>query len=213
MGIILLAVILMALLISFTNRELDVNLILPAITVSIIIIFVWIFSKKAIGSYIDAEVSMKITPFQRWWITTAAHFKKPLPGGILFPLIFLLISQGAIKILAILSFDARALPAKAAKKYGLTRRSGLMNEWDYALIAFWSLVAVMALGIVSRTIFSYSPANGLILLSKYSLYFVLWNLLPLGHIDGSRIFFGSKPLYIFSLILAALTFFIVFPVL
>ena len=50
-------------------------------------------------------------------------------------------------------------------------------------------------------------------LARYSIYFSVWNLLHLGQLDGTKIFFGSRilwvVLFILSLIGLSLAFFLV----
>lgn len=210
---IIVAILIMSIILSFANYAQIITIqgalaYLNILIYSTIIILATVFAKKAKAYNIDVKIEHKIIQWKRWWIYKKSHFKKPLPGGIIFPVLFALISNGWIKILAFLQFDAKALPTKVARKRRIKTYADLM-EWDVGIIAFFGLVASLAIAIIA----SYA---GLTDLAKISLYYSLWNLLPIGQLDGIKIFFGSKPtrtdyihlfppLYIFSLLITAIT--------
>ena len=98
-------------------------------------------------------------------------------------------SDGWIKCFTFLQFSATALPSKVVKKYGRKRFAGIM-DWDDALLVFWSTVPLLLLALILK---GYLPE-----LSKLSIYYALWNLIPIGQLDGSRLFFGSRVLFIFT---------------
>jgi hypothetical protein len=168
--------------------------------VSITIISLSIITKKIIGNYLDIEVESKIFPFQRWWFTKWSYFKKPIPAGIIFPTILLLITSAKAQMLTFLSFYSTALPSKVAKRIGRHRYSEV-TEWDESLIAFWSLAFLWIIAIISNYLLLKTNIYFFYLLKNYTLYYSIWNMIPWGHLDGSRIFYGSKNLYFFALIL------------
>ena len=197
---IITAIFLMAVIISFIQNELKVSVFLSSLLISLIIISVSVFSKKIAAYHIDVEIKQKIWEFKRFWITAWSYLKAPFPIGLVLPILLGFLSGGALKFFAFLQFKSKALPAKASKKYGLDRYSGIM-EWDDALIVFYSTLAVLVLSIAV----SFSNLAFLNSLAKYSLIYAISNLIPIGNLDGTKLLFGSRALFVFTWILAIIT--------
>jgi hypothetical protein len=204
---LIIAIVLMSLLISFNNNTFSESKIASALLISIIVISLAVYTKKITAHKIDTKITIKNWEFQRYWIGTRSHLKKPFPIGIFLPLLLGFVSGGLVKFLAFLQFKLEALPAKAVKKYGQRRFSDAM-EWDDALVVFYSLCPLLVLSIISA--FLSSSSLFFMDLAKYSLYYSIYNLIPFGLLDGNKLFFGSRPLYVFSLILTVCTALIVF---
>lgn len=202
-----LVVVVMTLVLSFKDGFIFQETLLNSFLISLIILFVSVFSKKYVANILDSRIEINFWQWRRYWITRHAYFIKPIPVGLLFPLVLSIFSEGVIIMLAFLQFSAFALPSKVAKKYG-TRRFSSVIDWEYALICFYSMLAVLLLGIVSS--FISSPSFPFEYLGHLCFYYSVWNILPIGQLDGIRIFFGSRPLYVFALILLALSGFIIF---
>lgn len=215
---IIISIITMGFVISFSylknilSAEVSVNC-LKILSYSAIIILTAVFARKLSSAKRDIEIEHKIWEFQRWWIHRKAYFKKPIPMGLIFPILLSIISTGFIKCLTFLQFDSEALPSKIAKKYGPKRlRFAEINEWDLGVIAFWGLAATLALSLIAHYL-------GFAELAKYSLYYSMWNLIPFSQLDGMKILLGSAaprkesgifaPLYIFAWIIALIVLFIV----
>jgi hypothetical protein len=207
---IIIAIILATALFSFNNNILDFDI--SYFIIPLIIITVFVTAQKVTANYIDVAIEIKTWELKRFWYTTWAELKKAAPLGIILPLLLGFLSGGMIKMLALLQFHATELPSKVAKKYGIRRIMHIM-EWDDALVGFYGILSVCILAIVSSKIlpiFISSTLFSFASLAKFSLYYAIWNLVPLSKITGSKIFFGSRPLYFFTLILTFLTGMIVF---
>ena len=76
-------------------------------------------------------------------------------------------------------------------------------EWDDALIGFYSTLALLVLASVCSfiNVASFPFAE----FAKYSLYYALYNLIPFSPLDGAKIFSGSRPLYIFTLVISGIS--------
>ena len=199
-----LAIILMTLIIAFSNKAqgLVLDRIIIGLVISVIIILVSLVAKKITAHNIDTKITHKIWEWQRYGFGKGSYLKKPVPMGILLPLLLTFISVGVIKFFTFLEFESQAMPAKAVKKYGRFRFSNI-NEWDDALVGFYGLIAVLALAIISSFISnSWFPFREL---SKYAFIYAICNIIPLSSLDGTKIFFGSKPLYITSLVLTLIS--------
>jgi len=199
--IVLISVVLMSLIILLHEKSL--NFLWIFIT-SLLIISVSVFCKKLTARFIDIEIEHKFWQVERIWFGKGRHLKNPFPAGVIIPAAFSLISNSFVTCLSLIQFESRALPAKAVKKYG-TRRFSEIMEWDLCMIGFYGIIGLFLLSLVTRFFASYFFESSLMLLSKYSFYYVIWNLLPISSLDGAKIFFGSSRLYIFTLILALIT--------
>jgi len=205
-GIIIIAIIFMSLIILLHGESLN---FLWIGLISTLTILVSVFCKKLTAKNIDIKIEHEIWFFQRWWIGKSSHLKNPVPAGVIFPAVLSLISYGFITCFSILQFESKALPAKVVKKYGTKRFSDIM-EWDLCMIGFYGILGPLLLSLIAKIIPFSIPGFNLMLLSKYSLYYAIWNLLPLSSLDGAKMFFGSSRLYIFTLILTTIVGLIVF---
>ena len=208
--IIALSIVLMTLMLSFQKARLYNEYFFKYFIISVIILTVFLFAKILVAYRLDSKIEIKLWQLKRYWVTKKSYLEKPIPIGILLPLLLSFLSYGAIKFLAFITFEIEARPSKVAKRYGFYRYQDV-TDWDYALISFYSLVALMLLAIICSILTPYLPASLYLKeISRLSLYFTISNILPLGQLDGLRIFFGSRPLYVFSLILLVITGLIVF---
>ncbi|MDP1729212.1 MAG: hypothetical protein Q8L27_03360 [archaeon] len=202
-GVIAISIILFSLLLVFNNQKISYNEIPKSLILVSTIILISIFAKKITALKLDMEIEHKVWNFQRYWVTTGSKLPFPLPMGILFPTLLAIISGGWIKFLTFMQFESKALPSKVAKKYGSKRFSNV-SEWDDALIGFYGILAIMILATLAKYLMSFDffqfPE-----LSKYALYFAAYNMIPFSKLDGNKIFFGSRPLYVFTLVLLAIT--------
>jgi len=149
-----------------------------------IIILVSVFAKKITAPIYNIKIEHKIWSFKQFWWTKRSHFKKPIPIGLIFPFFLSILSLGFIKPFTILQFDSENLKKKRVlKKRGAYRYSEI-NDSDPAFTAAWGLWALILLAIIA-SLFKQPE------LAKYSLYFGIWNLVPLGQLDGTKLFFGS----------------------
>ena len=205
-SIILIVIILMSLIILLHENSLNFLWIL---FISTTIILLSIFCKKLTAKIIDIKIEHKIWLFQRWWIGKSSHLKRPIPAGVIIPALLSLISSGFITCFSFLQFESKALPGKAVKKYGAKRFAEIM-EWDLCMIVFYGMLGLFLLSMVAKIFSSFFFESNLLLLSKYSFYYALWNLVPVSSLDGAKMFFGSSRLYIFTLILALIFGLIVF---
>lgn len=149
-----------------------------------IIILVSITAKKIAAPVYNIKIEHKSWNWQRWGWYKRSEFKKPIPLGIILPFFLSVLSLGIIKPLTLLQFDAKNLTQKRAlRKKGAYRYSEI-NESDLAFTSAWGFWALIALAIVS--FFLKQPE-----LTKYSIYYGVWNLLPISNLDGTKLFFGS----------------------
>lgn len=208
---ILICIILMAFIMSIKNFELNIESFIYGLLYSFIIISVWVAVKKISAYRRQVKIEHSIWKLYRYGLWKSSHFNHPFPMGLFFPVLLSLISGGFIKALTLLQFNSRALPSKITKTYGNKRFSDVM-EWDDGIIAFWGIVSLLLLSIICLNLTNYW--SNFLILSKYALYFAIWNIIPFSQLDGTKIFFCSSsaarpipdtPLYIFTLLLIIIT--------
>ena len=159
-----------------------------------LIILASVFAKKIAGYIVEVDAKSEIWDFRRYWLLEYHKLPKPLPIGILLPLILYILSYGTFKWLGILQTEFKA---KITKK--IRKRKGWsfpeLRELDVALICFAGIISSLALSFVA---FAFSKE-----LAMLSLLYAFFNLLPLGKLDGTKLFFSSRKIYFIAVLALA----------
>ena len=163
---------------------------------SILIVFLTVSAKKIVAYSLDTDVEHELWSLGRYGFSQDSKFKKPLSAGIILPLSISLISWGKTKVLPILTFEARALKHRAAKRFGYYSYAEI-TDWHNALIGSAGIIAALLIAVITY----FLPYN-LEFLAKLAAFYAFWNVIPVSNLDGTQIFFGSKVLWS---ILAAIT--------
>lgn len=178
---IIIAILVVGFLIEI-NKELKLDLI--GLLWASIIVLTSVFAKKITAPIYSIKIEHKIWSFKQWWFTKRSHFKKPIPIGLILPFFLSILSLGLIKPFTLLQFDSENLKKKRVLKKRGDYRYSEINDSDIAFTAAWGFWALILLTIIAT--FLKQPE-----LAKYSIYYGLWNLLPISQLDGSKLFFGS----------------------
>jgi len=179
---ILLASIILALATSFKNIE----IFYISTLYFLIIISANILTKKIVGFHFETDVKTKFWTWYQFGFRKDMHFKSPIPMAWL-PLLTALFSKGFIFWLGILEFDIKAKTERVAKRHGLYRFTEV-TEWHIAWIAIWGIITNLILAIIGYII-------GLETFAILSIYFIAWSIVPIGRLDGSKIFYANKALW------------------
>lgn len=180
---IIITVLIMGFMISFS---LSPTYSLKILLISAIIILTNVFTKKIAGEIFSIKIEHKVLEFQRWGYYRRSHFKKPIPIGLILPFFISIISLGIIKPFWLLQFNAENLMKKRiqrARGESMYRRTEI-NESDLGFTAAWGFWSLILLAIIG--FFLKQPE-----LTKYSIYYGIWNMVPLSNLDGIKLFFGS----------------------
>jgi len=180
---IIIAILIMGFMISFSLSPTYSPKIL---LISAIIILTSIITKKIAGEIFSIRVEHRVLDFQRWGYYKRSHLKKPVPIGLILPFFLSIISLGIIKPFTLLQFDAENLTKKRIQRARgeKTYRRTEINESDLGFTAAWGFWALILLAIIG--FYLKQPE-----LTKYSIYYGIWNLIPLSNLDGTKLFFGS----------------------
>jgi hypothetical protein len=188
---IILASLVLALAFSYKNT----SILYPAILSFLIILTLNILTKKIVGHHFETAVKTKFWTWYQFGLRKDMHFKNPIPMAWL-PLLLALFSRGFFLWLAILEFDIKAKTERVAKRHGIYRFTEV-TEWHVALIAVWGVVINLLIAIVAYI-------AGFELFTKLSIYFIAWSMIPLGRLDGAKIFYASRALWITVFTIAAI---------
>jgi len=187
---IIITIIIFTFIIGFTSepqsKRAEISFFLPLLA-SALIIITNTTVKKIAAPYYNIKIKYKMWVFQRYGVYNRAYFKKPFPIGLVLPFFVTLISLGLVKPMTLLQFDETNIPEKRLlKRRGGKRyvRKEEMNDSDPAFTAAWGFYALLLLSLIGYFI-------GFSELARFSLYYGAWNLLPLGKLDGGKLFFGS----------------------
>jgi hypothetical protein len=182
-GTILLASIILAISFSFLKiGEIDGIFMNSFYSMLIIITFTFLV-KKAYAYYLEADVKVKFWSMENYGFRKKAHFVRPLPM-VWLPLLF---APLGLKWFGILETEIVARTERVSKRHGLYRFSE-MTDWHVALICTAGIIASMFLAITSYIL-------GFETFSKMSILFMTWSIIPVGSLDGTKIFFGNRFLW------------------
>jgi Zn-dependent protease len=144
-------------------------------------------AKKVTGFYLDTEVEIKQWEFSRYGIKKHKHFKKPVPAGILAPLIIKFFSIGFLNWMACLTFDVKGKTYRAAKRHGIYSFSEI-SEKEIGWMATAGIWANIIFAIVGYLI----GGEVFLQFARLNIGYAFFNLIPISDLDGSKIFFGNK---------------------
>ena len=148
--------------------------------------------KKIAGHHFESDVKVSLWEVERYGWRSENRFKKPLPAGVLFPILLKLISFGKLNWLAFLTFDVEAKVSRAARRHDIYTFSEL-SEYHLGVIAAWGIVANLFFAFIAYLI-GLPPEMNFV---KLSVYYSLFNMIPFSDLDGNKIFFGSMILWSF----------------
>ena len=140
----------------------------------------WTTSKKTIVkfSFFLRSITRNISPSKFY-------------SGIVLSFLFSIFSNGYIKFAAI---GITELTENTSKR--LKTKYKYLSEYEQALVHLAGPFANLLLALVLTAI-NYQAFSNLI---GINYYLAIFSLLPIGNLDGAKILFGSKLLYIFSIV-------------
>lgn len=183
---IVLSVVLLAALFSYSS----ISALPKFLGIFALIILVSVLAKKISAYYLETRTSVHIWDFRQYWFGESDKFQKPMPIGLVLPLLVSILSYGTVNWLATLSTDFEAKLTKLIRKRKPWSYPGL-RDLDVALICFAGFMANIVLAILT--------AKSAPQIAELSLLYSFYNLLPVGRLDGFHLFMTNKLLYFFTL--------------
>jgi len=183
-------IIIVSIILAFTISLVEsLEIFLYAILTIFIVILINVFAKKITSFILDSEIEIKLWEIKRYGLKDHYQFKNAIPAGGIFPLLITFLSFGYIYWFSCLVFEVKAKAYRAAKRWGLYTFSE-MTEWHIGLIAAWGVIANIIFAVIGYL-------AGFSEFARLNVYFAFFNMLPLGNLDGNKIFFGSLILWSF----------------
>jgi len=183
------------------------EIFLTTTLIILIVILINITTKKILAFYFDSELEIKLWEFKRFLFPNMLSkntvfrgykphqkMKKAIPAGIFLPLILKVLTFGAMNWMAVLTFDIKGTIYRARRRFGLYQFTDI-TEGEMAIIAFGGVFANIFMAIIGYLI--NAP-----LFSKMNLIFAFYNTIPISNLDGNKMFWGIKTLWITAAIIS-----------
>jgi hypothetical protein len=164
--------------------------------ISILVLLIYITTQKLCALRHGAISNFRIWSFKQYWLSKSSKFKKPLPIGILLPILLSFFSNGHIKFATVGTSEITEI-----RRIGKSFKH--LTGWETAVI---HLAGPLTLSFLSIILFPLETFSKLIYVS-YTI--AIFSMIPLSSLDGAKIFFGSPPLYIFGLALIISSIFLI----
>lgn len=148
------------------------------------IVAIHVFGQKLCATIFDSDTETSLWKMDRFGFTPGGHFRKSIPSGLLVPLAALLISFGYFKFMTLITFEASPLPHKIKPFSNIT-------EYQLGVIALSGSIANMIVAFISF-LFGFNE------FAILNISFALFSLIPFSTFDGTKVFFGSRLLWLFS---------------
>jgi hypothetical protein len=179
--IIILTAIILGLALSYSEKNWQATLI--SFTTILLVILVNVFAKKFIAYNLETNANLGFWSMYWYGFTSKSHYSKPMAMAWL-PLLTSLISKGIFIWMPILTFEVSARPERIARRHGLYKYTAV-TDWHIAIIAVVGIVANIIAGIAGYLL-------GFETFAKWSIFYAVWSIIPIGNLDGTKIFFGSR---------------------
>lgn len=157
---------------------------------SAIIILLSVFSKKAMANALDADVEHEIWLWSWFGFKPSQHTRKPIPMGVILPVVASAITMGALKVLTVLTYEAKALKRRAAKRFGYYSFTEITDRHT-SMIGAAGITVTLLISLVSYFI----PISNADTLAKLAAYYAFFNMIPISKLDGAQIFSGSRVIW------------------
>ena len=182
-----------------------INLLRAMISAALILLVYELCHKMAAKRY-GAETSYEIWQIKRYGFFRTSKFPKKILGitipsfplGLILSVIATVISNGLFYIALIPSFSIIERPYLR-----LSAKFKHISNFEEAKIASFSIIALLLLALILNATSQNMLFNQLTLMI---FVFIGYSLLPISTLDGSKIFFGSIPLYIGIVIFALVSY-------
>jgi Zn-dependent protease len=155
------------------------------------VIVINVLSKKLTGFFLETETEIKFWEIEGYGIRKRKHFKKPFAIGAVLPLIskIILFPINGLAWMASLMFEVKPRSYRAARRHGLYTFSEMTEE---------HIGYIAAAGIFMNLVFAViGYLLGFNEFARLGIYYAFFNMIPISHLDGNKIFFGNIILWSF----------------
>ncbi len=155
------------------------------------VIVINVLAKKLTGFFLETETEIKFWEIEGYGIRKRKHFKKPFAIGAVLPLIskIILFPINGLAWMASLMFEVKPRSYRAARRHGLYTFSE-MTEEHIGYIAAAGIFMNLVFAVIGYLI-------GFNEFARLGIYYAFFNMIPISHLDGNKIFFGNIILWSF----------------
>lgn len=167
--------------------------------VSFIVLSIYLIANKNAARLHGSKITFRVWNMERYWFSRSSKFSnlkffgtrvfKSFKAGFFIPVLFSLFSNGLIKFAAVGYSEINEISSQR-----MGRRLKNLTDFEIARIHLAGPMAVLLLAIFLSSISSF---NSIVEIAKLV---AIYSFLPFSRLDGSKILFGSLPLYLFALI-------------
>jgi Zn-dependent protease len=155
------------------------------------VIAINVLAKKISGFFLETETEIKFWEIEGYGLRKRRHFKKPFAIGAFLPLVskIILFPINGLAWMGSLMFEVKPSSYRAARRHGLYTFSEMTEE---------HIGYIAAAGIFMNLIFAViGYLLGFTEFSRLNIYYAFFNMIPISHLDGNKIFFGNIILWSF----------------
>ncbi len=172
------------------------NLVLSVIS-SAIVLLIYQSSHKIIAKQYGCKSTFRLWSITRFWFNKRSKISnlkifgkkfKKINVGVILPLIFSFISNGLIKFSAVGSSEISEIRIQRTNK-----KYEHISDFDNAVMHLVGPLSLLFVGLILHNLGQFE------IISKIAYFVAIFSMVPFSGLDGSKIFFGSPFLYIFSL--------------
>lgn len=149
----------------------------------LLVTLVNIVFKKMVAYKLHVKIEHKILETKRYGWTAGSKFRNPISLGLILPILTTFLSFGYITWLNGLCFESKAEKYKAQRRKGYYMGITNPEEWHDGLIAISGVIANLLFAGVMLLV-------EVPMVAKLSVFYALFNIIPLGKSDGTKILFG-----------------------
>lgn len=178
-----------------------INLIRATI-LSLVVLLVYQVSHKVIAKKYDAISTFRLWSIKRFWFTKSSKIEniklfgksfKTIKMGFIFPVLLSLLSNGFIRFAAVGSSEITEISRKR-----IGREFTHLTEFELAKI---HLVGPLTTLLLALVLFQFPGFEKIV---EISYMVALFSMIPFSGLDGAKIFFGSRALYLFGIVFMGL---------
>lgn len=167
-----------------------------------LILIINTFAKKIAAYYLDSEIEISPWEIHRYGLFhffnfspfkthPVKKFQRPLPIGLILPLITAVLTIGNLVWMASTTFDIKKKVYRAAKRYGL---------YTFSEVTEYHIGIVAMVGILANLFFAFiGYLMGWTDFSQLNILFAFFNSIPISNLDGNKVFFGSIVMWAFTM--------------
>jgi hypothetical protein len=161
-------------------------------------IFLREWVRKLVAKKCGCTTKFEILDVKRYFLYRESTLKKGLPLGVLLALIITVLSVGKFFFTAINSTE---IVEHRERRIG--KRFARVTDFETGYITLSAALVSVFLALIFKMLSNYINLDVFVTIN---LWMCLLSFLPLGSLDGTKILFGSRVLYLFGLVFSVLCF-------